>query len=173
MRRSLRFLLGEVLAVLLKLCIVPQLRVAVLKLLGARIGRNTVIHRVSFINYYRGSFRNIHFGDECFIGDGCLLDLAACIRLERQVTLASRVCIATHLNVGYPDHPLQRDFPARTEAVGIGAGCFVGMGATILCGVRIGAGSFVGAGSVVAESLPAGVLAGGVPARVIRAIGGR
>jgi len=41
--------------------------------------------------------------DECFLGDECLLDLARGHRLERQVTLAERVLLLTHLNVGYHD----------------------------------------------------------------------
>lgn len=46
----------------------------------------------------------------------------------------------------------------------------VGANATLLPGVRIGAGSLVGAGSVVTGDIPPGVVAAGVPARVIREI---
>ena len=54
--------------------------------------------------------------------------------------------------------------------VEIGDNVFVGMGVRILKGVTIGADTVIGAGSVVASAIPAGVIAAGNPARVIRAL---
>jgi maltose O-acetyltransferase len=56
----------------------------------------------------------------------------------------------------------------RTAAVEIGDNVFVGMGAKILKGSTIGDDAVIGAGAVVAGSIPAGVIAAGNPARVIR-----
>ena len=52
--------------------------------------------------------------------------------------------------------------------VDIGENVFVGMSVKILKGVTIGADTVIGAGAVVSSSLPAGVVAAGNPARVIR-----
>jgi len=52
--------------------------------------------------------------------------------------------------------------------VEIGDNVFVGMSVKILKGVTIGPDSVIGAGAVVATSLPAGVIAAGNPARVVR-----
>jgi sugar O-acyltransferase (sialic acid O-acetyltransferase NeuD family) len=49
-------------------------------------------------------------------------------------------------------------------------GAFIGAGATLAPRVRIGAGTVVGAGACVVDDLPPGVLAYGVPARVVRAL---
>jgi sugar O-acyltransferase (sialic acid O-acetyltransferase NeuD family) len=52
----------------------------------------------------------------------------------------------------------------------VGAGAFVSAGVTLCPRVRVGAGSVVGAGAVVTKDLPEGVLAFGVPARVVRGL---
>lgn len=54
--------------------------------------------------------------------------------------------------------------------VRVGQGAWVGIGSSVIDGVRIGAGSIVGAGSVVVRDVPDGVLAYGVPAKVIRKV---
>jgi maltose O-acetyltransferase len=58
----------------------------------------------------------------------------------------------------------------RTAPVEIGDNVFVGMGVRILKGVTIGSDSVIGAGAVVASSIPAGVVAAGNPARVLRTL---
>jgi acetyltransferase-like isoleucine patch superfamily enzyme len=55
--------------------------------------------------------------------------------------------------------------------VKIGDGAWLGARTIVLKGVEIGEGAVVGAGSVVTRSIPPYMLAGGNPARVIRAIG--
>ena len=47
---------------------------------------------------------------------------------------------------------------------------WLGAGVTVLQGCRIGTGSVIAAGAVVTKDVPAGVLAGGVPCKVLRSI---
>lgn len=54
--------------------------------------------------------------------------------------------------------------------VHIGRGAWIGIGAVVRDGIRIGAGTIVGAGALVLNDLPAGVVAFGVPARVVREV---
>jgi len=154
-----------------RLALFPQLRAPWLRLLGARIGRRSVLHDVRFFNLYRRGLAGLEIGEECFVGDECLLDLAEGVRLERQVTLAERVLILTHTNVGYHDHPLQAGFPAMAAPVVIERGSFLGANVTVLPGIRVGEQSFVAAGSVVTADVPPRTLVAGVPARPLRTIG--
>jgi acetyltransferase-like isoleucine patch superfamily enzyme len=170
-RKALRFGFFTLAMLPYRLLLVPQLRAPFLRLLGARVGRRSILHDVRFFNLYRRGLAGLEIGEECFLGDECLLDLAEGVRLESRVTLAERVVVLTHTNVGYADHPLQVHFPAQAAPVVIEAGSFVGASVTILPGTRIGAGSFVAAGSVVTADVPKATLVAGVPARVVRPIG--
>jgi acetyltransferase-like isoleucine patch superfamily enzyme len=66
-------------------------------------------------------------------------------------------------------HPARRKTGRpRVAPVEIGDNVFAGMGVRILKGAEIGSDSVIGAGAVVTGSIPAGVIAAGNPARVIR-----
>jgi len=168
--RAARFGLMTLAMVPYRLALFPPLRAMWLRLLGARIGSRAILHDVRFFNLYRRGLAGLRIGDDCFLGDECLLDLAEAVELEGQVTLAERVLILTHTNVGYRDHPLQRHFPATAAPVRVGAGSFLGANVTVLPGLTIGAGSFVAAGSVVTANVPPRTLMAGVPARALRSL---
>jgi acetyltransferase-like isoleucine patch superfamily enzyme len=55
-----------------------------------------------------------------------------------------------------------------TRPVTIGDDVWIGHGAVILSGVSIGEGSIIAAGAVVTGDIPAFVMAGGVPAKIIK-----
>lgn len=68
-------------------------------------------------------------------------------------------------------HPDRRhDGGQRMAPIEIGDNVYVGMGVRILKGASIGSDSVIGAGSVVTGRIPAGVIAAGNPARVIRGL---
>lgn len=171
-RRAIRFVAGTIVLVLFRLMILPPLRTGLLRLVGVGVGKNTVIQTVKFFNVYRRGFAGLSIGDNCFIGDDSLFDLADEIVLEDEVTLAERVTVLTHVNVGYRDHPLQRYFPSYSKRVVFKRGCFVGTNVTILPGVTVGESGFVAAGAVVREDVSPYHMVGGVPARTIRVLEG-
>lgn len=166
--RVARFGLWTLAMVPYRLALFPPLRAALLRLYGASVGRRVVLHDVRFFNLYRRGLAGLSIGDDCFLGDECLLDLAEAVELQPQVTLAERVLILTHTNVGYRDHPLQRHFPASAAPVVVERGAFLGARSLLLPGVRVGAGAFVAAGAVVTKDVPPATVVAGVPARVLR-----
>lgn len=166
--KTLRFAGSTFFLALYNLALFPPLRAAALRMMGARVGRDCVIHSTRFFNAYRLGFRGLELGAKCFIGDDCLLDLADRIVLHESVTLAERVTILTHTNVGYADHPLQTYFPAFTAPVIVERGAFIGANATILPGITVGEGTFVAAGSVLTVDTLPWTLVAGVPARALR-----
>lgn len=149
---------------------VSHIRKLFLSILGANFGKDTILMDVHFFNWHHKGLTGFKTGKDCFIGDETLIDLYDKVTLEDQVTIAQKVIILTHVNVGYKNHPLQKHFPKTSKPVIFKKGCVVGAGSIILCGVTIGANSFVAAGSVVSKNVPDNTLAGGVPAKKIRHI---
>ncbi len=54
----------------------------------------------------------------------------------------------------------------------IGRRCWLGLNSIVMKGVTIGDGTIVASGGVVVDDLPAGVVAAGNPARVVKILGG-
>jgi virginiamycin A acetyltransferase len=105
-----------------------------------------------------------------YIGPRCHLGL---VHIEQDVLVAAGV----HIPSGAATHGIDdltvpiREQPGTQRMVRIGAGAWLGSAAVVMADV--GRNTVVGAGSVVSRALPDGVLAAGVPARVIRARGER
>ena len=99
------------------------------------------------------------------------------------VKIGDNVFMGPNVSILTPVHPLRwQDRNLYTKPDGsmtdkeyakpitIGDNCWLGGNVTVCGGVTIGSGSVIGAGSVVTKDIPAGVLAAGVPCRVIREI---
>jgi acetyltransferase-like isoleucine patch superfamily enzyme len=82
------------------------------------------------------------------------------------------LCGANTLITDFDWHGIQPD--KRRNSLGdskeviIGNNVFIGQGSVILKGVTIGNNSVIGAGSVVTKNIPANVIAGGNPCKVIK-----
>jgi maltose O-acetyltransferase len=112
---------------------------------------------------------NISIGAGTFVNYDCaMLDVVA-IRIGSACQLATRVQLlaATH-----PVDPETRRLGWENGSpITIGDNVWLGGGAIVCPGVTIGDDTVVGAGAVVTRDLPAGVVAVGNPARVLREIG--
>lgn len=169
-KRIIKFIIYSFLQFFYGFLFLPPLKTFFLTLLGADINSKAVLMGVKFFNWHINGPKGLVIGKDCFIGDETLIDLYGKVILEDQVTLAQRVLVLTHINVGYSDHPLQKYFPKTSSSVVFKKGAVVGAGSTILPGVVVGEKSFIAAGSVVTKNVPSGMLVGGVPAKIIRKI---
>lgn len=167
-KKAFKFFFFSFFHLFYRLLPLPQLRKLFLQLAGARIGKDSIIMDVRFLNWHHRGLNGLKIGNRCFLGDETLIDLYNKVTLEDNVSIAQRVIILTHLNVGYKNHPLQKYFPSKSQPVVIKTGSVVGVCSTILAGVTIGEKSMIAAGSVVTKDVPHNTLVAGVPAKVVR-----
>jgi len=116
--------------------------------------------------------RGVKIGEDVFIGLGCWLDSVRpdLITIEDDVSIAGRVVILTHSD---PTQPIRKLWGDRIQVFGpviIRRGAWIAVNVVILPGKTIGENSIVAAGSVVTKDVPPNVIAGGIPARIIKGI---
>jgi carbonic anhydrase/acetyltransferase-like protein (isoleucine patch superfamily) len=128
-----------------------------------------------------GPYGRLVLGDRTFVGRHSV------IVAQERIEIGADVLIAEHCTIRDHNHQLdaneRRDeIDAQAEGrhsrsgvekapVSIGASVWLGAGARVLKGSRIGDRTVVGANAVVRDELPPDVVAGGIPARVIRPVG--
>ena len=138
-------------------------RAAIRDLLGA-VGRDCTVEQPLFCTYGY----NVTLGDNCFLNVNCKLMDSGKITIGNNVFIAPNVCLITE------EHAM--DVEQRlagleyAHPVTIGDNVWLCTGVLVLPGVTIGENSAIGAGSVVTKSVPPGVVAAGVPCRVMRNI---
>jgi acetyltransferase-like isoleucine patch superfamily enzyme len=130
------------------------------------LGANVYVgHQAILKGYYKNTMR---IGDETWIGQQAFLHSAGGIEIGCRVGIGPGVRIITsfHGEAGR-DVPILSS-PIELAGVVIEDDCDLGVGATVLPGVRIGRGAQIGAGAVVTKDVPPYAVAMGVPARVTR-----
>lgn len=127
---------------------------------GVRIAPNA-----SFANGER-----ISIGDGVQVGARCTLwagDTTSRLTIGPRTTLAPN-CFLTAANYGLAAGTPITQQPMDEKDITIGADAWLGTGVVVTAGVTIGDGAVVGAGSVVTRDVPAGAIAAGIPAKVVR-----
>ena len=136
----------------------PRRKVTLAK--GARLAPNVSIRHGERITIGRGT----HVGERAYLWAGrdrSRITIGEDCRLGPEVFItASNYGVRPGQLIAYQERD-ERDVVIGSD-VWLGARVFVG------AGVTIGDGCVVSAGSVVARSLPAGSIAAGVPARIVR-----
>jgi len=146
-----------------------------------KLGRNVSVR--DFTNLYG-----------CEIGDD--VKIGTFVEIQKGVKIGNRCKISSHTficegvileddifighNVTFTNdrYPRATDGNGRLQGDGdwvciptvIKRGVSIGSGATLLCGITVGENALIGAGSVVTKDVPAGAVAAGNPARMIRSL---
>lgn len=119
-----------------------------------------------FPPFYTDFGKNITIGDHVFINADCKFQDQGGITIDDGALIGHGVVLAT-LNHDMNPEKRQQLHPAPIH---IGKRVWIGANATITAGVTIGDNSVVAAGAVVTKDVPANVVVGGVPARIIKQI---
>ena len=111
---------------------------------------------------------NISVGDRFFANYDCIFIDVCPITIGSDVFFGPRVCLYT------AGHPVDADVRNMAleygKPISIGSNVWIGGNVVVNPGVTIGDNVVIGSGSVVTKDIPSGVIAAGVPCRVIREI---
>ena len=127
---------------------------------GVFVGRNTILSSKN---------GDIDLGENANVGFNCEIFSASRVTIGRDTMLAA-YCYVVGGDHDWSEPGASVLEQGRTSAgVTIGAGAWLGAGVKVLDGASIGDRAVVGAGAVVRDAIPEGMIAVGMPARVVRA----
>lgn len=132
-----------------------RLRVALLRLFGARIGKGVVIHSEVCVKYPW----HLQVGDHCWIGERAWIDNLTTVRLGTSVCISQGCYICTG-NHDWADP----SFGLMVRPVELHDGAWAGARSILLPGTVLEEGAIAGAGSVVSQSIPTFEVYSGNPA---------
>lgn len=117
-------------------------------------------------------YRGAEWNGPVTVGDGCMINRDSYIRAG--TTIGDGVFLGPFVRLISDSHQIgsatRRAGANRVDPITVGDGTWIGAGVTVLGGVTIGAGCVIAAGAVVTRDVPDNTLAGGIPAKVLRAL---
>lgn len=142
----------------------PEAAREVLRSLLGEVGDEAMVRAPIYVDYGE----QLTIGARTFVNFGLVALDVAPIVIGDDCQLGPNVQLLTAY---HPTEPEPRRAKLEAAApITIGDNVWLGGGAIVLPGVTIGDDSVIGAGSVVTKDVPAGVVAVGNPARVIRKV---
>lgn len=131
-----------------------------MRTVNARIEPGSIIREQVFIGNQAVIMMGVIINIGCKIGDETMIDMGA--------VLGGRVEIGKRCHVGAGAVLAGVIEPPSAKPVVVEDDVLIGANAVIVEGVRIGKGAVIGAGSIVLEDVPAGAVAAGNPAKIIK-----
>lgn len=135
------------------------IKVALLRMFGARIGKGLVIKNNVIIK----SPWNLVVGDDCWLGEGCWID-----NLDK-VFIGNNVCISqgAMLLTGNHDYTIS-SMPYRNAAIRVEDGAWIGAKTVVCPGVMVHGNSILTVGSVATKDMEENGIYQGNPAVKMR-----
>ena len=132
-----------------------------------RMDRDSVLQVQGAFSFMYGADVILFPGARLLLGDNSFINSDCKIRCHQLIEIGADCAISHDFTVMDSDaHYLERN--NNTNPVKIGDHVWIGTRVTVLNGVTIGDGAVIAAGAVVTSDIPAGTLAGGVPAKVLK-----
>lgn len=136
-----------------------------------RFGTNAnIATNCAIFSREQGLFGNLIMGDNSYIADNCIIDVADNITIGNDVAIGPNCIFYTH------DHDYKDlNLPAwngkkTTGKITIGNKSWIGSNVTVLPGVTIGVHAVIAAGSVITKDIPHNTVWAGVPAKQIKSL---
>jgi FkbH-like protein len=108
------------------------------------------------------------------IGDDVAMNYGTIVSARRLVRIGARAQIGNLCVISDTELPITRtgspDAGIEPQAIEIGTDVWLAVRVTVMPGARIGDGAVITAGSVVSGTIPPRVVAGGIPARLLRSL---
>lgn len=137
-----------------------EIRALVSKLIGKPVDESFMM----FPPFYTDCGKNITICKNVFINSGCRFQDQGGITIGDGALIGHNAVLAT-LNHDFSPTKRGNLHPAP---IVIGKNVWLGANVTVISGVTIGDNSVIAAGAVVTKDVPGNVVAGGVPAKIIK-----
>lgn len=141
-----------------------QAQQELIKQIIGKMGKNAIFTAPFWCDYGY----NITVGDNFYCNHNFVINDGAKVTFGDSVFIGPNCCATTAEHAIDPQQ--RKDGLEIAKPITVGNNVWIGAGSILLAGVTIGDNTVIGAGSVVSKSIPANVVAVGVPCRVLRAI---
>ncbi len=126
-----------------------------------RCGRRlTLARRITFLNVH-----GIAIGNHVYIATGAWIDGIGGVTIGDGVKISPYVVMASSSHC-FKDGSVAGS-GSRTAPISVGPGTWLSSHVVVAAGVTIGAGCLIAGNAAVSRDIPDGVMAGGIPARVL------
>jgi acetyltransferase-like isoleucine patch superfamily enzyme len=122
--------------------------------------RFTLARRVTFLNVH-----GIEIGDRVYIATGAWIDGIGGVILGDEVKISPYAVLASSAHC-FKEGSVARG-GSRAAPIEVGAGSWISSHVVVAAGATIGSGCLIAGNAAVSRDIPDGVMAGGVPARVL------